>query len=130
MGFAMAPGYEVIDSGVHSSIIAPSSVVIRDETKWREWYQRHISGPVLAGEALPEPPEVDFTRYTVVVIALGQKSTGGYRIEIGQVKPGDKTTLVYKEVGPAPDAPVPMVVTSPYLIVKIQTRKTVEIQKE
>lgn len=60
----------------YSGLDQPERLVVRDEVAWREvWaaiWRRHSPEPPL--------PEVDFSQDILVVVALGQRSSGGFGI--------------------------------------------------
>ena len=86
----------------------------------------------------PDPPAVSFEDEIVVAIFLGERSTGGYSVEIdavcragnaeagnarageGQADKGETVHLCYTEYQPAEDAMVTMALTSPYVLVAIE----------
>ncbi|MFP4012359.1 MAG: protease complex subunit PrcB family protein [Spirochaetaceae bacterium] len=83
----------------------------------------------------PGPPAIDFDRETVVAVFAGQRSTGGYSVEIDAVcrtpEAGSESSaaaseavlhLCYTEYEPAEDAMVTMALTSPYVVVAVEGR--------
>ncbi|MFP4206183.1 MAG: protease complex subunit PrcB family protein [Spirochaetaceae bacterium] len=83
----------------------------------------------------PDPPEVDFEQQTLIAVFLGERSTGGYSVEIDTVcrtpEAGSESSaaaseavlhLCYTEYQPAEDAMVTMALTSPYVVVAVEGR--------
>jgi hypothetical protein len=61
-------------SGVEDSL----HIVIRDPTRWREYWER-IHRPFIPP---PPPPTIDFTRTMVILASLGRRPSLGYDILI------------------------------------------------
>lgn len=69
---------------------------------------------------VPPLPAVDFTRATVLAIFQGQRSTGGYGIEVLDVSlDGGDLFVDMRFVEPAPDAIVTQALTSPWVMVQV-----------
>ncbi|MBZ1348616.1 MAG: protease complex subunit PrcB family protein [Candidatus Nealsonbacteria bacterium] len=69
----------------------------------------------------PTAPEIDFTRYTIIAVYMGEKRKGGHRIEIVNVfEHKDYVVVLIKETHPEPGAIATMALTQPYHIIKIQ----------
>ncbi|MGG6431552.1 protease complex subunit PrcB family protein [Anoxybacillus sp. D401a] len=68
---------------------------------------------------------------TYVVIHLGERRTGGYGIEVINVRyEKGKAVVYYKERKPAPDAIVTQALTYPKAAIKIKTSVPIEIKKK
>ncbi len=64
-----------------------------------------------------------------IVLNMGEKATGGYKIGIETVVETDKNIIItVKETLPEPNAMVTQVVTYPYCIVKINSKKEIIIK--
>jgi PrcB C-terminal len=72
--------YQVIDSSL-IRISDAQNLVIRTKTAWQSFYQAATNW------IYPQPsvPSVDFSRVVVVVVASGEKPTGGYKTLISGV---------------------------------------------
>lgn len=116
--------------GSYGGFKEPRVMVIKDQETWDGIY-RMISG---GGVKL----SLDFTRYMVIAIFMGEKRTGGYSVNIlkademdgievmeymekgkGQAKPltriAKKVFVVeYEEISPGPKSFVTMAITTPY----------------
>jgi hypothetical protein len=93
--------------GAHSIQVEPLALIITDELAWISLWQRRV-GPKTA-------PRVDFTKYFVVCVFLGEKRTGGYGVHFGQpFIRGRNLVIPYKEIAPAPDKFVTQALTYPF----------------
>lgn len=61
------------------------------------------------------PGGVDFDKYDLVIVALGERKTGGYKIDITSIQMvGDELAITGKVTTPAPDAATTQALTYPY----------------
>jgi TolA-binding protein len=66
--------------------------------------------------------------YYYVIIKMGEKSTGGYSIEVVNVEINDKNANIYvKENNPDPTSTVTQAFTYPYVVVKFNFKPNVKI---
>lgn len=73
--------------------------------------------------------QADINNSNYVILNMGEKSTGGYSIGIDKVEETDKNIIItVKEVSPAPDAMAMQVITYPYTVVKIRSKKEIIIK--
>jgi hypothetical protein len=71
--------------------------------------------------------DIDKTNY--IVLNMGEKSTGGYSIGVEKVEETDKNIIItIKETAPAPDSMVMQMITYPYAVVKINSKKEIVIK--
>lgn len=64
-----------------------------------------------------------------IILNMGEKNTGGYSIGVEKVEETDKNIIItVKEHNPAPDAMVMQVITYPYTVVKIHSKKAIIIK--
>lgn len=97
--------------GYHSGLSTPTQLVIRDEESWKQLWKRHNNVVI----PTPPLPNVDFARDMIVVVAIGQRPTGGYGVRVQSArKSGDKLVVAALETKPADGALVPMVLSAPY----------------
>lgn len=97
--------------GYHSGISTPTQLVIRDEASWKELWKRHNNVVI----PTPPLPSVDFAHDMIVVVAVGQRPTGGYGVRVRSAqRQGDKLVVEALETKPADGALVPMVLSTPY----------------
>jgi hypothetical protein len=110
--------------GYRSGIREPLQIVVRNQDEWNAIWKRHSSI-----DKSPRPaPSIDFNREMVVGIFLGEKSTGGYEVEIlrGE-KQNSSLYFYYREKSPAPGAIVTQVLTQPFHFVKVAKYQNVNI---
>jgi hypothetical protein len=71
----------------------------------------------------------DIQTSNFIVLNMGEKTTGGYQIGVESVVETDKNIiLTLKETVPKPSAAVSQVVTYPYCIVRINSKKEIIIK--
>ncbi|MDZ8096500.1 MAG: protease complex subunit PrcB family protein [Nostoc sp. DedQUE05] len=70
--------FTTIARGSESGYQSASQMVIDNSEEWIDLWQQHTSN----AEPPPPVPQVDFTRYSVVVVFTGEQPTGGYSVEI------------------------------------------------
>lgn len=95
---------------INSGLERAEEIVIRDPMSWEEvWTRIHsIRIPV------PSLPEVDFQRNVVVIVALGQMTSGGFSIVISAAaREGMGTVVSVLERQPGPSCLVTTSITSP-----------------
>ncbi len=67
-----------------------------------------------------EPPEVDFTRHTVLLVDMGMRNTGGYAVTISSVERKDgKVVATVHSTAPGPGDMVTQALTSPWCMAEI-----------
>lgn len=95
-----------------SGLGAAERLVIRDDTTYaRLWARLAVGGP---------RPPVDFSRDALVVVAGGQRSTGGYSIAVDQaLRTGSELSLNVVETTPAPGCVMTQALTQPVDIVVV-----------
>jgi hypothetical protein len=73
--------------------------------------------------------EEDVKKANYIVLNMGEKNTGGYSIGVEKVEETDKNIIItVKETAPAPDSMVMQVITYPYAVVKINSKKEIIIK--
>ena len=73
--------------------------------------------------------EGDTDTANFIILNLGEKNSGGYSIGIEKVEEkADKIIVTVKETAPAAGEMTTSVMTNPYTIVKINSKKPIEIQ--
>lgn len=74
-----------------------------------------------------QPNDIQTSNF--IVLNMGEKSTGGYKIGIESVVETDKNIIVtIKETIPEPNAIVPQVFTNPYAVIRINSKKEIIIK--
>jgi hypothetical protein len=71
----------------------------------------------------------DINNSNFVILNMGEKNTGGYSIGVEKVEETDKNIIItVKEKSPAPDAMTMQVITYPYTVVKVNSKKEIIIK--
>jgi hypothetical protein len=107
---------------------APSATLVTTAEAWRAIAAADHGGPVLAGEVGEAPqgadaaPPVDLAKDVVVLVAMGEKPTGGYGIALARPEAAVKDGVAFLQVVlrvPAKDAMVTQALTRPCLAVSL-----------
>lgn len=78
---------------------------------------------------IPNVNEVDFRTNAVLFLHLGQKNTGGYKIEIEKIeKLNDELIIYFNTITPSKGENVTMALTNPYCIAIIPKAKKYSIK--
>ncbi len=73
--------------------------------------------------------QADISNSNYVILNMGEKNTGGYSIGVEKVEETDKNIIItVKENNPAPDAMTMQVITYPYTVVKVHSKKEIIIK--
>jgi len=105
-----------VEKGSQSGIVEPREVVIRDEAGWRRLWGEHQP----PGQPARSLPGVDFGKEMVIFVALGQRFSGGFTIEIEKVETSrGRLTIFVRRKGPPPGALVTQALTAPFEIVAV-----------
>jgi hypothetical protein len=97
-------------SGLHSGVEQPSSRVIRDAAEWTALWRQ------LNREA---PQSLDKNQMAVAIF-LGQRRSGGFRVEVtGAGAEAGEIVLEYREHTPAPGMMTTQALTSPWAVVTL-----------
>jgi hypothetical protein len=96
-------------TGARSGIQQPRNVVVRDAKAFAAlWKQHQVAGTAPF-------PSVDFKKHDVVAVFAGSKPTGGYTVEIGEVKRAkEAATVAVVLLKPGPGSMVTQAFTSPF----------------
>lgn len=71
----------------------------------------------------------DISNSNYVILNLGEKNSGGYSIGVEKVEEIDKNIIITtKENSPSPDAMVTQVISYPYTVVRIHSKKEIIIK--
>jgi hypothetical protein len=116
--------YKIIGQGnwsIYSSrlgISNPSYKIFSDHHRWVSFWSEEYKRPV---------PVVDFKKYFVIYITLGQKKTGGYSISLVEIlqqtnkSNGNRIKIVLEIEEPGPGQGVDLGETNPYVIAQIES---------
>lgn len=73
--------------------------------------------------------QTDISNSNYIILNMGEKNTSGYSIGVEKVEETDKNIIItVKENSPAPDAMVMQVVSYPYTVVKVHSKKEIIIK--
>lgn len=110
-----------IDRGQYGDIVEGTQTVLRDEETYASFWERlHADRG-----SVPDRPNVDFEEEIVVAIVLGQRSTGGYGVEIGEVLASDgggQIQVQFTETMPGNNCVVTQALTSPYVLATVEAQ--------
>ena len=99
-----------------SGIKEKLQLVIRDQSAWRDIW-KVINETKLQ---LPSLPEIDFSREMIVVVGLGQRTSGGYSILVDRAyEVGDQLQIEVVSRSPGRTCLVPAVMTQPVDVVRL-----------
>ncbi|HET9680294.1 MAG TPA: protease complex subunit PrcB family protein [Gammaproteobacteria bacterium] len=106
--------------GAYSNLEIERFQIIHDAaTLERLWQQAQISKPV---------PTIDFTQNSVVLVALGERPTGGYRVDVSQaVKARQRIEITVTIRKPGDQCVVTQVVTMPYHFVAVPIPRDISL---
>jgi PrcB C-terminal len=100
----------------YSGITKPLRVVIRDQDGWREFWKELFSRQ----QPVPPLPDIDFSREMLIVVAMGERNTGGFTIMVDAVYEKEKKLQVFvKSTGPGKNCMVTQALTQPVDIVRV-----------
>ena len=106
--------FQEIDHRNNSGIDTQQNLVIKDATSWAAVWSRHAA----KGEKLPE---VDFTKFMVIGVFLGQTGDGCHDIQIVNIDHnGGKVNVTHRDRVPGPLVRCMMMVTSPAHLVMVE----------
>jgi len=112
--------FEVIKEGTISGITDEKIMVINNNDD----YQKMMVIVYYNLDQMPVTPDVDFKKYSVILVAMGTKNTGGYTIGIDNItKSHSNVTVNLTETSPGKNCNVTESVISPYQIVKVKKIK-------
>lgn len=102
---------------LNSAIWDSLRVMIRDAEAWSKVWERIHHSPVSPS---PPLPEIDFSREMVVVVALGQRPTGGYGIIVDRAyERDDRLEVTVRSQTPGKNCFLTQAVTEPVDIVRL-----------
>lgn len=90
--------------------------VVRDADAWRDVWATAYEGRT----PVPAVPEVDFSRESVVLAAMGRRATGGHEVSIPEVRRTEAGLAVtVREVSPGEGCIVTQALTAPAVAVRV-----------
>jgi hypothetical protein len=112
----MAAGalFSTIERGSASGITRSTTLAIKSEDEWHRIWAQHVS----VRAPMPSPPQIDFSREMVIAVFAGERTTGGFTVEVTAIEHSTGAIRVtYRESGPPPDSLLAQAITQPYHIV-------------
>lgn len=110
----------LLSTNEYSEIKDKEFLVIKDDSELEAVYNRFLS--------IEETPKIDWTKYQVVLLALGKKNTGGYSILAESMsKTKSEIIVYYKSTGPKPGDMVTQAFTSAYALYQIENKDKLPI---
>ena len=98
-----------------SGFTGAEELVIRDQAAWQAAWAR-----VHEGMAAPPLPAVDFARDMVVLLALGERSSGGHAVRFDSLSvSGGGATVRYTATSPGPGCMTTQAITAPIEVVRV-----------
>jgi len=101
----------------HSGLTDPARLAVFDEAAFAETWARAFA----SREPAALPPAVDFASEFVVFVALGEKPSGGYAIEVSGALEEDGAVVVgVIATSPGKNCPVTLAMTQPLDVVRVK----------
>lgn len=108
--------FETVDKGYYSGHFNPAYHVINGIDELADVWKKHTE--IVFPE--PLPPDVDFSKTTIIAVFMGQFSTGGYGIEVKEIIDTGLSVVVKVEKSyPGKGCVVTLAFSQPYHIVKV-----------
>lgn len=117
--------HQVLERGIQAGPTLSDSyfAVVSTEEDFSGLYREIHSGEIPS----PQPPPVDFSESFIVVIAMGEKPTAGYAVEIGQVvREGSKLKVEIRYIEPPAERMLATVITRPYALIRVERQPGLE----
>jgi hypothetical protein len=73
-------------------------------------------------------PNIDFAKYRIVALFMGEKTSGGYTIGIENIRQ-EKGKVIIKIKKTYPDGMATMALSQPYMIAQVKTTKKIEFEE-
>ncbi len=106
----------VVAAEGYSGFAEPLRQVVRDTVEWRRVWGRIYAGV----DPAPPLPSIDFAHEIVLVVALGERRSGGYGIAVDEVRlAGDRLRVQVRLDCPSPGVMTTMALTQPVQAVRL-----------
>lgn len=94
--------------------------VIEDEAAFRRFWGLLYPTRAYRGDVRqPAMPNIDFSREVVVVVALGQRSSGGFAIETNVTQGNGRVEVAVHHYAPGPYCIVTQLLTAPFVVLRM-----------
>ena len=103
--------------GIRGGYTEPQRLIILTQEEWEEVWKK------VYNLSIPHPalPEIDFDKEMAIAVFMGERNSGGYRIEIEEIVESEEEIVVkVKETSPSPESFLTMALTQTYHIVVIE----------
>ena len=118
LGFPGDAGVEwsTLTMGQRSSVAGFSTYVLGSASEFENYWRR------TSGQPGSPPSGVDFQKYQLVAIHLGNRPTGGFQVSVERIERVQASTiqLNYVEQKPSSDQIVTQALTSPWVVVRVK----------
>jgi hypothetical protein len=112
---AADPRFRSVANAAYASRTERGAVVAADEAAYRNAWDSMIG--------MGEAPAIDFTSEKAVFLFGGQRSTGGYSVEVrGVTLEGDTLVVDGGVKAPPPGSITTQALTSPYAVIAVESR--------
>jgi hypothetical protein len=108
--------FETIAKYMNCGHIENKNYVITNKEDWEQLWEKVVSNSY----PRPSAPDVDFSTHSIIAVFQGIKSSSGYAISVTKaVRSGRKLKIYVKDVSPADECKVLLVLTEPFEIILI-----------
>ena len=108
--------FQTVAKGSRSGVRETSQIVIRSQSEWQALWKKHVS--IDSNPAVL--PAIPFDKEMVAAVFLGEKTTGGYDVEIVAAEQTSGTLVIsYREKGPPSGGIVIQALTQPFHIIRL-----------
>jgi|GEM_PF-1286423 len=108
--------FETVSQGTYSGHPEVNNYIIDNREDWKNLWQK------ITAKTWPSPPlpEVNFNKDMLLARFMGERTSGGYRVEfLVVIEAEEKVYITAIEVSPGPDCGVTAAMTQPYHVVQI-----------
>ncbi len=117
---AMEVSFETIAQDSFCAQKERKNVAVTNTEEWKKVWASAFPADNPKKEMPKQMAQVDFKAHTVVAVFQGEKTSGGYSIEVTKVmKKGDTLTITIKETSPEPGGMAIMAMSQPCHLVKV-----------
>ena len=115
-------------SGQSAGIKVKLCVVVRSQQEWGALWIKHTGGKTEGR------PAVDFSKEMVVAVFLGERRTGGYKVDVklmaDPIEPKTRLVVFYREIPPDSGSFNMEMISQPYVMVKIALKPKVDFEED
>jgi len=103
--------------GSSSELIKRTGFVVRSASRWADVWRQLNAGVTPP----PRRPAVDFSQHMLLVVTLGQQTSGGHSIAVRSITDGgSRWTARVRESRPGPECLSTAVITAPFHVVRVR----------